>query len=109
MGSGPLGAVLVDAKTGSAFRLPHEIVRDDFFIHGTECLSGYRGLQRPDVTDDEGDSAPLSFKADSELLIIRQCRVDGAAVTAVERIYYRWHGRRWQFLMRVSTAPPPVF
>src|SRR5206468_3266868 len=65
----------------------HELVRDDFFIHDTDCLSGYRRLQRPYARDEEDHSAPLSFKVESELLIIRQCRIDGTVVTAVERSY----------------------
>jgi len=69
VGSGPVGAVLVDSKTGSVSRLPHELVRDDFFIHDTDCLSGYRRLQRPYARDEEDHSAPLSFKVESELLI----------------------------------------
>jgi len=108
MGIGPLGVVLVDSKTGSVFRLPDELVRDDFFLHDTDCLSGYRRLQRPGVRDEEDDAAPLSFKAESELLIIRQCRIDRTAVTAVDWSYYRWHGRKWHFLKRLSSPPPPV-
>src|SRR5690349_7308280 len=32
IGSGPIGAVLVDSKTGTVSRLPLDLVRDDFFI-----------------------------------------------------------------------------
>jgi hypothetical protein len=106
-GNGPIGAALVDSETGSVFRLPHEIVRDDFFIHDTDCLSLYRKWQRPDVTDEQDDSVPLSFKATSELLIVRQCRVAMGSVHGVEKSYYRWHGRKWHLLKRISLPPPP--
>ena len=106
IGSGPLGAVLLDSRTGSIYRLPHEIVQDDFFIPRTGCVAGLRGLQWAKASDEEDGSAPLSFKNNSELLVVRQCRVDG---TAVERSYYRWHGRKWHFLKRFVGPPPPVF
>lgn len=109
MGSGPLGAVVLDSKTGSIYRLPHEIVQDDFFIHSTDCLAALRGLQWAKASDEEDASAALSFKNNSELLVVRQCRVDGTAVTAVERSYYRWHGRKWHFLKRLAGPPPPLF
>jgi hypothetical protein len=108
MGQGPIGAVVIDSKNGSVFRLPNDIVRDDFFIHNTDCLSAYRWLHRPETAAEEDGSAPLSFKGDSELLIVRQCRTDGRAVTAVERSYYRWHGQRWRLVQRLSAAPPAV-
>jgi len=106
MGSGPLGGVVVDSKTGSIYRLPHEMVQDGVFIHGTDCLAALRGLQRAKAGDEEDAAAPLSFKNNSELLVVRQCRGDG---TAVERSYYRWHGRKWHFLKRLAGPPPPVF
>jgi hypothetical protein len=107
MGSGPLGAVLVDSKTGSVYRLPHEIVQDGFFIYGTDCLAAFRGLQWARASDEEDASAPLSFKNNSELLIVRQCRASG---TGVEWSYYRWHRRKWHFLKRlVGPPPPPAF
>jgi hypothetical protein len=71
MGSGPLGAVVVDSKNGSIYRLPREIVQDDFFIHGTDCLAALRGLQWAKASDEEDASAPLSFKNASELLVVR--------------------------------------
>jgi hypothetical protein len=106
IGDGPIGAVVVEVKTGSVFHLPHEVVCDDFFIRDTNCLSRYRGMQRP---EEQSDSAPLSFQVGSELLIINRCRVAGSAVTAVERSYYRLHGWKWRLLKRASLAPPPVF
>jgi hypothetical protein len=106
MGSGPVGAVLVDSKTGSIYRLPHEMVQDDFFIHGTDCLAALRALQWAKASDEEDSSAPLSFKNNSELLVVRQCRADG---TAVERTYYRWHGLTWHFVNRLAGPPPPLF
>jgi hypothetical protein len=108
MGDGPIGAVVIDSKNGSVLRLPKDVVRDDFFIHNTDCLSAYRVLHRSETVDEQDDSAPLSFKGDSELLIIRQCRMDGRAVTAVERRYYHWHGQMWRLVQRLSVAPPPV-
>jgi len=106
MGSGPLGAVLLESKTGSIYRLPHEIVQNEFFIHRTDCLAGLRGFRWAKASDEEDASAALSFKTDSELLVVRQCRVDG---TAVERSYYRWHEHKWHFLKRLAGPPPPVF
>ena len=82
VGSGPVGAVLLDSKTGSIYRLPHEIVHDDFFITHTSCLAALRGLSWARASDEDDGSSPLSFKSNSELLVVRQCRVDG---TAVER------------------------
>jgi hypothetical protein len=110
IGSGPLGAVVVDAVNGTVFHLPARIVRDRFFIHDTDCLSAlsHRKLQKPDLREEEDDSTPLSFRIDSELLIVRQCRMDASAVTAVTRNYYRWNRGRWQFLKMVAVAPPPV-
>jgi hypothetical protein len=107
VGDGPVGAVVIDSKVGSVFRLPNDVVSHDFFIHNTDCLSAYRGL-RSKTGDEQDDSAPLSFKGDSELLIVRQCRMDGRAVTAVERRYYRWHGQKWRLVQRLSAAPPAV-
>lgn len=104
-GNGPLGAIVIDSKTGSIYRLPHEIVMDDFFIHGTECLPALRGLQWAKLNDDDDATAPLSFKATSELLVVRQCRVDRAVVVS----YFRWHGRKWHFLKHGILPPPPVF
>src|SRR5437762_981251 len=39
IGSGPVGAVIVDVKSGSVFHLPRQVVREDFFIYDTECLA----------------------------------------------------------------------
>lgn len=108
-GRGPLGAVMLDSKSGSVFRLPHEIVNDDFFIHGTECLPAYRGLSWAKLGDEWDPSEPLSFKNDSELLIVRMCRIEGTTVSAVDRSYYRWHGRKWHFIKRLVSPPVPVY
>jgi hypothetical protein len=108
MGSGPIGAVVVDSKTGAVFHLPLDVVRDDFFIHDTDCLSRYHGMQLGDRRDEDEYAAPLSFKTRSELLIVRQCRYDGTAVTEVKWSYYRWHGGKWDLLARTLAAPPPV-
>src|SRR5262245_48196857 len=62
MGDGPIGAVVIDSKNGSVFHLPNEVMRDDFFIHNTDCLSAYRGLDGSKTGDEQDDSAPLSFK-----------------------------------------------
>ena len=109
LGDGPVGAVVFDSETGSIYRLPHEIVRDDFFVHGTDCLPALHGLKWAKLNDEDDASAPLSFKATSELLVVRQCRVDGTTERAVVVRYYRWHGRKWHFLKRGILPPPPVF
>jgi hypothetical protein len=108
MGGGPIGAVVVDSKTGAVIHLPLDVVRDDFFIHDTDCLSGYHGTQLGDRRDEEEYSAPLSFRTRSELLIVRQCRYDGTAVTGVKWSYYRWHHGKWDLLTRTLAAPPPI-
>jgi len=105
-GSGPIGALLVDAKSGSVFHLPREIVRDGLFIDGADCLPSLRGLPWARLGDEEDPSTQLSFKTDSELLIVRQCRVDGRAV---DRSYYRWHGREWHLVKRFASPPPPAY
>ena len=99
---------MVDSKTGALFLLPSDVVRDDFFIHDTDCLSGYRGTQLGDRRDEEEYSAPLSLKTGSELLIVRQCRYDGTSVTGVKWSYYRWHGGKWSLLSGTVTVPPPT-
>ena len=108
-GSGQLGAILLDSKTGTVFRLPHEIVNDDFFIHGTECLPAYRGLSWAKAGDEGDPSEALSFKTDSELLIVRRCRAEGTSVTPVDKRYYRWHGRKWHLIKRLVSPPVPVY
>lgn len=105
IGNGPLGAIVVDSKTGSIYRLPPEIVLDGFFIHRTDCLPALRGLQWAKLNDEDDASAPLSFKATSELLVVRQCRIDQTTVVR----YYRWHGRKWHFLQSGILPPLPVF
>jgi hypothetical protein len=107
MGNGPTGALLVDGGSGAVFRMPRGTVRDDYFIHDTDCLPLYRKWQRPDAGDEEDDSVPLSFKVTSELLILRQCRVVRGSVVGIDKNYYRWHGRKWHFVKRISMAPPP--
>jgi hypothetical protein len=97
---GPIGAVLVDSKTGSLFRLPYEIVKRGFFIDRTDCLAGLG--QWAKLGDEDNPTAPLAFKLSSELLEVKQCG------TAVERNYYRWHGRKWYFLKRLASPPPPA-
>jgi hypothetical protein len=89
------------------FRLPREIAKDDFFIHGTKCLPAFHGLAWAKGDDEEDASAPLSFKANSELLIVRQCR-DDRLVSAVDRSYYRWHGGTWHLVGRSASPPPPI-
>ncbi len=60
-------------ETGAVSRLPSEVVQEGFFIpYDTNCLERSRKLQRS-ATDEEDDSAPLSFKLTSELLIVRRC------------------------------------
>lgn len=102
MGKGPIGAFLVESKTGSTFRLPYEIVKGGFFIDRTACLSELEGFQWAKLGDEDDPTAPLSFKVSSELLEVKQCG------TAVERNYYRWRGRKWYFLKRLASPPPPV-
>lgn len=41
IGDGPIGAVVVDAKSGSVFHLPSQVVKEDFFIYNTDCLALY--------------------------------------------------------------------
>jgi hypothetical protein len=106
MGDGPTGAFLFDAKTGTISRLPSNVVREDFFIYDTDCLGLYRKWQDAS-TAEQDDSVPFSFNASSELLIVRRCVVAKTSVAEVERSYYRWHGRKWHLLRRVSLPPPP--
>ncbi len=104
-GSGPIGAVMVDSRSGSLFHLPREIVKNGFFIDRTDCLPSLRGVLWAKLGDEEDPSAPVSFKTDSELLVMRQCRAHGP----VDRSYYRWHGRRWHLVKRLASPPPPVY
>jgi hypothetical protein len=112
LGGGPFGAVLVDSKSGAVSRLPAEVVQEGFFAqYDTSCLERSRTLQRP-ATDEEDDSAPLSFRLTSELLIVRRCIPFKELLIRVERVersYYRWHGRRWRLVkrMRLPPLPPP--
>ena len=107
IGSGPIGALLVDSKTGSVYHLPPEAVKDKFFIHGTACLPALRDSPWAKANYEEEDAwAALSFRVDSELLVVRQCRVDRSGV---DLSYYRWHGRKWHLLKRAVGPPPPVF
>jgi len=105
-GDGPLGAVLLDARSGDVFRLPQEIVGLGFYIPNTDCLASIRRWQHP-ASVEEDDSLPLAFTSASELLIVRRCIVRGAPVVGMERNYYRWHRRKWCLLERVSLGPPP--
>lgn len=107
IGEGPTGAVIVDSANGSMHRLPREIATDDFFLHATDCLPAFRGLPWAKAEDEEDASLPLSFRASSELLIVRRCRV-GGLVSSVERSYYRWHGGKWHFVTRFASPPPPI-
>ena len=93
MGEGPMGVVLVDARSGAVFRLPGEIVGRDLYIAHTDCLATIRRWQHP-APGEVDHSMPLSFTSTSELLIIRQCILVRASVVGVRRDYYRWHGRR---------------
>jgi hypothetical protein len=105
-GTGPMGAVLVDSKTGKVFHLPYEIVGGGLFAGSTDCLSG---LRRPGAGEREGSSRPFSFRLDSELMIVSQCRVSGGSVMAIDISYYRWHSRKWHLLQRNALAPPPLW
>lgn len=105
-GGGPVGAVLFDVESGAISRLPSEVSRERFFINDTDCLHLYRRWQNA-VTNEQDDSAPLSFTDDSELLIVRRCVVAMTSVIAVDKSYYRWHARKWRLLKRVLLPPPP--
>ena len=106
IGKGPTGAFLFDARTGVISRLPSDVVRENYFIYDAECLNLYRKWQKG-ATGELDESVPLSFSVSSELLIVRRCVAVRSSVVAVEKSYYRWHGRRWQLLKQVSLPPPP--
>jgi hypothetical protein len=101
MGDGPIGAVVVDAKSGSVFHLPSQVVREDFFIYDTDCLALYRRWHSSAAEEDD-DASVLSFLPGSEMLIVRRCTTSG-----VEKTYFRWHGNQWSLLHRAAVPPPP--
>ncbi len=96
IGDGPIGALVVDAKSGKVFRLPQQVTREDFLIHDTGCLDRFAALSLP------GEASPLSFELESELLIVSRCIPAG-----VERSYFRWRRNQWTLLQRVTSPPPP--
>jgi hypothetical protein len=101
MGDGPIGALVVDAKSGSVFHLPSQVVREDFFVYDTGCLALYEKW-RSSAAEEDDDASVLSFLAGSEMLIVRHC-----TTTGVEKTYLRWHGNHWSVLQRVILPPPP--
>jgi hypothetical protein len=104
-GNGPVGAVVVDAKSGSVFHLPPQVLREDFFIYDTDCLA-LNKKWRTSAAEEDDDASALSFMPNSELLIVRRC-VDTNQMRGVEKSYFRWHGSRWTLLKRALLAPPP--
>ena len=104
-GSGPVGAVVVDARSGSVFHLPPQIVHEDFFIYDTDCLALNKKWRTSEAEEDD-DASALSFLPSSELLIVRRC-LAGTQTRGVEKSYFRWHGSRWTFLKRAVLPPPP--
>ena len=106
IGEGPTGAVVVDAKSGSVFRLPSKVVREGFFVYDTECLALYNKW-RSSAADEDDDGSPLSFQPGSELLIVRRCKCPGNVVIVMEKSYFRWHRNRWTLLKSVTLPPAP--
>ena len=104
-GNGPLGAVVVDAKSGSVFHLPPQVLREDFFIYDTDCLA-LNKKWRTSAAEEDDDASPLSFLPSSELLIVRRC-LAGTQMRGVEKSYFRWHGNRWTLLKRAVLPPAP--
>lgn len=96
IGEGPIGVLVVDAKSGSIFKLPQELVREDYFLYDTGCLDLFK------ATNLAREASPLSFQPDSELLIVRRCVPGG-----VEKSYLRWHRNRWNLIQRLSLPSPP--
>ena len=107
IGDGPVGAVLFDVRTGVVSGLPAGIVGAGHFLYDTDCLPWFRWGRRHAVVEEQDDSLPLSFLPKSELLIARRCIVARGSVVGFERSYYRWHGRKWRLLKRMSSPPPP--
>ena len=101
MGDGPIGAIVVDAKSGSVFHLPSQVVSEDFFIYDTACLALYKKW-RSSAEEENDDASALSFLPGSEMLIVRHC-----TTTGVEKTYFRWRGTHWSLLQRVLLPPPP--
>jgi hypothetical protein len=96
IGDGPIGAMVVDVRSSAVFRLPQQVVREDYFIRDTGCLDRFTAVNLP------GEASPLSSRLDSELLIVRR-----GMPTGIERSYFRWHRNQWTLLQRVTTPPPP--
>ena len=101
-GKGPIGALVLDAKTGLSFHLPSVVVGGGFYIGDNECLELY-GRWQGTVSREDDNSKPLSYSPTSELLIIRRCVYPGRA----ERFCFRWHKQRWKLISR-QTLPPPL-
>lgn len=100
VGDGPIGAAIVDARTGSVYHLPKEVVAGGYFLGSTACLAMNKGRSYLD----EEDTTALSFRSNSELLIIRQCNGNG-----FDRSYYLWHHQRWRLIAHGVLPPPPPF
>lgn len=96
IGDGPIGAMVVDVRSGAVFRLPQQVAREDYFIRDTGCLDRFTAVNLP------GEASPLSFRLESDLLIVRRC-----IPTGIERSYFRWHRNQWTLLQRVTNSPPP--
>jgi hypothetical protein len=105
LGNGPVGAVIVDAKSGSVFHLPSQVVREDFFIYDTDCLA-LNKKWRTSAAEEDDDASALSFLPGSELLIVKRCIGSGNVVRGMEKSYFRWHGKRWIVVKRVLLPPP---
>jgi len=101
MGDGPIGAIVVDAISGSVFHLPSQVVREEFFVYDTACLALYRKW-RNSAAEEDDDASVLSFVPGSEMLIVRRCTTSG-----VKKTFFRWHGNHWNLLRRVTLPPPP--
>jgi hypothetical protein len=104
-GNGPVGAMVVDARSGSVFHLPPQVIQEDFFIYDTDCLALTKKWCASAAEEDD-DASALSFLPSSELLIVRRC-LAGTEVNGVEKSYFRWHGNRWTLLKRAVLPPPP--
>ena len=98
IGNGPLGVILVDARTGNVAMLPKEVAGDGHFVANTSCLAFNEAKPYLDPQDNQ----VLSFRVDSELVIIRQCTDTGF----VRRFYHLTKGK-WSFVMRLVPPPPP--
>ena len=90
-GASCISLLIVDAKTGVIYPLPFEVLSFGFPYRFTEEGGGIEELD------------PLSFRLDSNLLVMRGCPMEKDCAT----YYYEWQGARLRTIDKIPARRVP--